>query len=156
MSSFIIWIRLLYMLPALQLTPRTKDTKLWMSSLWCLIEFIDWRYSQSCWYFRHLALHSVSLIFLRLTLSLGGVGTCSEVLVKRNIRNDDIDLLWWCLERDRVYLASLESLDNGKPYNDAYMVDLGMAIKCYRYYAGQHSRLQGCFWKSVDGGTFQF
>ncbi len=19
---------------------------------WCLIEFIDWRYSQSCWYFR--------------------------------------------------------------------------------------------------------
>ncbi len=23
-----------------------------MSSLWCLIEFIDWRYSQSCWYFR--------------------------------------------------------------------------------------------------------
>jgi acyl-CoA reductase-like NAD-dependent aldehyde dehydrogenase len=65
----------------------------------------------------------------------GGVGTCSEVLVKRNIRNDDIDLL----ERDRVYLASLESLDNGKPYNDAYMVDLGMAIKCYRYYAGQQS-----------------
>jgi hypothetical protein len=21
---------------------------------WCLIEFIDWRYSQSCWYFRTL------------------------------------------------------------------------------------------------------
>jgi hypothetical protein len=21
---------------------------------WCLIEFIDWRYSQSCWYFRPL------------------------------------------------------------------------------------------------------
>jgi aldehyde dehydrogenase (NAD+) len=42
-----------------------------------------------------------------------------------------------------VYLASLESLDNGKPYNDAYMVDLGMAIKCYRYYAGQQSRLLG-------------
>jgi aldehyde dehydrogenase (NAD+) len=42
-----------------------------------------------------------------------------------------------------VYLASLESLDNGKPYGDAYMVDLGMAIKCYRYYAGQQSRLHG-------------
>ncbi len=39
-------------------------------------------------------------------------------------------------ERDRVYLASLESLDNGKPYGDAYMADLGLTIKCYRYYAG--------------------
>ncbi len=38
-------------------------------------------------------MHSVSLIFLRLTLSLGGVVTCSEVLVKRNITSDDID---WC------------------------------------------------------------
>jgi aldehyde dehydrogenase (NAD+) len=35
-----------------------------------------------------------------------------------------------------VYLASLESLDNGKPYGDAYMADLGLTIKCYRYYAG--------------------
>jgi len=54
----------------------------------------------------------------------------------------DLNLLLWvdrhyCLERDRVYLASLESLDNGKPYGDAYMADLGLTIKCYRYYAGQ-------------------
>jgi hypothetical protein len=27
-----------------------KDTKCRL--YWCLIEFIDWRYSQSCWYFR--------------------------------------------------------------------------------------------------------
>jgi len=42
------------------------------------------------------------------------------------------------IERDRVYLASLESLDNGKPFGDAYMADLNLAIKCYRYYAGQY------------------
>jgi hypothetical protein len=30
-----------------------KDTKAKCRRLnWCLIEFIDWRYSQSCWYFR--------------------------------------------------------------------------------------------------------
>ena len=40
-----------------------------------------------------------------------------------------------------MYLASLESLDNGKPYGDAYMADLGLTIKCYRYYAGQLSRV---------------
>ena len=36
------------------------------------------------------------------------------------------------MERDREYLASLESLDNGKPYNDAFNVDLGLVIKCFR------------------------
>ncbi len=29
-----------------------KDTKPKCRLYWCLIEFIDWRYSQSCWYFR--------------------------------------------------------------------------------------------------------
>ncbi len=28
-----------------------KDTKTKRRLYWCLIEFIDWRYSQSCWYF---------------------------------------------------------------------------------------------------------
>ena len=40
------------------------------------------------------------------------------------------------VERDRVYLASLESLDNGKTYADAYNIDLNVTIKVYRYYAG--------------------
>ena len=30
-----------------------KDTKTKCRPYWCLIEFIDWRDSQSCWYFRH-------------------------------------------------------------------------------------------------------
>ncbi len=29
-----------------------KDTKTKCRLYWCFIEFIDWRYSQSCWYFR--------------------------------------------------------------------------------------------------------
>ncbi len=28
-----------------------KDTTVNVVIYWCLIEFIDWRYSQSCWYF---------------------------------------------------------------------------------------------------------
>ena len=37
------------------------------------------------------------------------------------------------MERDRVYLASLESLDNGKPFQDAFNIDLSLTIKCLRY-----------------------
>ncbi|VDP93170.1 unnamed protein product [Echinostoma caproni] len=33
------------------------------------------------------------------------------------------------IERDRIYLASLESLDNGKPFLDAYHADLNLVIK---------------------------
>lgn len=33
------------------------------------------------------------------------------------------------MERDRVYIASLETLDNGKPFNDAYNVDLELSIR---------------------------
>jgi hypothetical protein len=29
-----------------------KDTETKCRLYWCLVEFIDWRYSQSCWYFR--------------------------------------------------------------------------------------------------------
>eukprot|EP00092_Neocalanus_flemingeri_P038790 GFUD01042233.1.p1 GENE.GFUD01042233.1~~GFUD01042233.1.p1 ORF type:complete len:493 (+),score=173.66 GFUD01042233.1:96-1574(+) len=47
------------------------------------------------------------------------------------------------MERDRVYLASLESLDNGKPFNDAFNIDLSLSIKCYRYYAGWADKTHG-------------
>jgi hypothetical protein len=35
-----------------QITTKTPNPKVHL--YWCLLEFIDWRYSQSCWYFRHL------------------------------------------------------------------------------------------------------
>ncbi|XP_050293876.1 aldehyde dehydrogenase, mitochondrial [Anthonomus grandis grandis] len=40
------------------------------------------------------------------------------------------------LERDAVYVASLETLDNGKPFTASYSVDVAMAIKTLRYMAG--------------------
>lgn len=40
------------------------------------------------------------------------------------------------LERDRTYLASLETLDNGKPFSASYYADLPMSIKHLRYFAG--------------------
>lgn len=47
------------------------------------------------------------------------------------------------IERDRVKLATLESLDNGKPYGEAFNVDLNLVIKCFRYYAGFCDKLHG-------------
>ncbi|CCD72650.1 Aldehyde dehydrogenase domain-containing protein [Caenorhabditis elegans] len=47
------------------------------------------------------------------------------------------------MERDRVILASLESLDNGKPYKEAYNIDLPISIKTFRYYAGYADKNHG-------------
>ncbi|KHJ91021.1 aldehyde dehydrogenase family protein [Oesophagostomum dentatum] len=47
------------------------------------------------------------------------------------------------MERDRVILASLESLDNGKPYAVAYNADVPMSIACIRYYAGWADKNHG-------------
>ncbi|XP_014665489.1 PREDICTED: LOW QUALITY PROTEIN: aldehyde dehydrogenase, mitochondrial-like [Priapulus caudatus] len=47
------------------------------------------------------------------------------------------------IERDSVYLASLETLDNGKPYNIAYIADVNLTIKCLRYYAGWTDKIHG-------------
>ncbi|VDK27472.1 unnamed protein product [Gongylonema pulchrum] len=56
------------------------------------------------------------------------------------------------MERDRVYLASLETLDNGKPYSIAYNADLGLSIACIRYYAGWADKNHG---KTIPiGGNF--
>jgi len=47
------------------------------------------------------------------------------------------------VQRDRVKIASLETLDNGKPYSQAYKVDLEGAVKVLRYYAGIADKLVG-------------
>uniref|UniRef100_A0A914LV57 Aldehyde dehydrogenase domain-containing protein n=1 Tax=Meloidogyne incognita TaxID=6306 RepID=A0A914LV57_MELIC len=47
------------------------------------------------------------------------------------------------IERDAVELASLETLDNGKPYKDAYLADLPLSIAVYRYYAGWADKNHG-------------
>lgn len=59
------------------------------------------------------------------------------------------------MERDRVYLASLETLDNGKPYFMSYNVDVPMAIDNLRYYAGWADKNHGKV-IPVDGDFFVY
>jgi len=47
------------------------------------------------------------------------------------------------IERDQKYLSELETLDNGKPQNIGFNVDLVLTIKCYRYYAGWTDKIEG-------------
>ncbi|KAJ3665776.1 hypothetical protein Zmor_001251 [Zophobas morio] len=47
------------------------------------------------------------------------------------------------MERDAAYLASLETLDNGKPYHVAYPVDILSSIKVFRYMAGWADKNHG-------------
>lgn len=47
------------------------------------------------------------------------------------------------IERDIDYLASLETLDNGKPFAISKAVDLPLTIKHLRYYAGWADKIHG-------------
>ncbi|XP_012272980.1 aldehyde dehydrogenase, mitochondrial [Orussus abietinus] len=47
------------------------------------------------------------------------------------------------LERDSVYLASLETFDNGKPYSTAYGFDVASSIGTLRYCAGWADKNHG-------------
>jgi len=59
------------------------------------------------------------------------------------------------IERDSEYIASLETLDNGKPYTDSINVDVPMSVKCLRYYAGWADKIHG---KTIpiDGSFFNY
>ncbi|HKA07309.1 MAG TPA: aldehyde dehydrogenase family protein [Gemmataceae bacterium] len=47
------------------------------------------------------------------------------------------------IEANSEELATLESLDNGKPYADSLNIDLPLTVKCYRYYAGWSDKVHG-------------
>ncbi|KAJ8911198.1 hypothetical protein NQ315_004418 [Exocentrus adspersus] len=47
------------------------------------------------------------------------------------------------IERDAPYIASLETLDNGKPYRDSYSIDVLGSIKVLRYMAGWSDKNHG-------------
>jgi aldehyde dehydrogenase (NAD+) len=47
------------------------------------------------------------------------------------------------IEKHADELATLESLDNGKPRHVARAADLPLVIACYRYYAGWADKIQG-------------
>jgi len=60
------------------------------------------------------------------------------------------------VEKNRTWLAELESLDNGKPQHVADGVDIGFVIECYRYYAGWADKCGGKVIKPTrdTGNTF--
>lgn len=68
-------------------------------------------------------------------------------------RGELINKLADLIERDAVHIASLETLDNGKPFKDSYRFDIPSAIKCLRYFAGWSDKIQG---KTIpiDGNFF--
>ncbi|XP_069138657.1 aldehyde dehydrogenase 1A1-like [Argopecten irradians] len=47
------------------------------------------------------------------------------------------------LERDRLYISSLEVMDNGKPFRDMYLNDYSMILNTIRYYAGWTDKICG-------------
>nr|KAG5709884.1 hypothetical protein BaRGS_029926 [Batillaria attramentaria] len=59
------------------------------------------------------------------------------------------------IERDRQYLASLETLDSGKVYWHSFNTDLSLVIKCYRYYAGWAGKNSGKTLE-IDGDYFSY
>ncbi|XP_015225136.1 PREDICTED: retinal dehydrogenase 2-like [Cyprinodon variegatus] len=47
------------------------------------------------------------------------------------------------VERDSVYLATIESLNSGKPFLPTLFVDLQATIKTLRYFAGYADKIHG-------------
>ena len=47
------------------------------------------------------------------------------------------------IEKNAAELAALETLDNGKPINDAMAADIPLVIDCLRYYAGWADKIHG-------------
>jgi len=59
------------------------------------------------------------------------------------------------IERDANYLASLETLDNGKPFTASFHADVALSLKTYRYYAGWADKNHGKV-IPVDGNYFTY
>ncbi|VVC33461.1 Aldehyde dehydrogenase N-terminal domain,Aldehyde dehydrogenase, cysteine active [Cinara cedri] len=59
------------------------------------------------------------------------------------------------IQRDAVYLASLEALDNGKPYNVALSDDVPATINVLRYYASWADKNHGKV-TPIDGNYFAY
>eukprot|EP00069_Balaena_mysticetus_P010585 bmy_20774T0 len=59
------------------------------------------------------------------------------------------------IERDRLLLATMESMNGGKLFSDAYLMDLGGCIKTLRYCAGWADKIQGRT-IPIDGNFFTY
>jgi len=59
------------------------------------------------------------------------------------------------IEQHQTELATIESMDNGKPFQIAYAADIALCIKCIRYYAGWADKNHGKV-IPVDGPYFNY
>lgn len=82
---------------------------------------------------------------------LGSPWRTTDATERQNLMLRLADLI----ERDRNYIASLETLDNGKPFSAAFAVDVELAIKCYRYHAGWANKNGGKV-VPMDGNFFSY
>uniref|UniRef100_A0A8C5VB07 aldehyde dehydrogenase (NAD(+)) n=1 Tax=Microcebus murinus TaxID=30608 RepID=A0A8C5VB07_MICMU len=59
------------------------------------------------------------------------------------------------IERDRLLLATMEAMDSGKIFSNAYLMDLGGCIKALHYCAGWADKIQG---RTIpaDGNIFTY
>ncbi|XP_047392082.1 retinal dehydrogenase 2 isoform X2 [Sciurus carolinensis] len=87
----------------------------------------------------------------RLAFSLGSVWRRMDASERGRLLDKLADLV----ERDRAFLATMESLNGGKPFLQAFYVDLQGVIKTLRYYAGWADKIHGMT-IPVDGDYFTF
>lgn len=87
----------------------------------------------------------------RLAFSIGSVWRRMDASERGRLLSKLADLV----ERDLVILATIESLDSGKPFLQAFYVDLQGVIKTLRYYAGWADKIHGIT-IPVDGDYFTF
>ncbi|XP_076863777.1 retinal dehydrogenase 2 [Brachyhypopomus gauderio] len=87
----------------------------------------------------------------RLAFSLGSLWREMDSSERGRLLSTLADLV----ERDRAYLATLESLDTGKPFLSSYFVDLQGTIKTLRYFAGWADKIHGSS-IPTDGGYLSF
>ncbi|XP_048252474.1 aldehyde dehydrogenase, mitochondrial-like [Haliotis rufescens] len=85
----------------------------------------------------------------RKAMEFGSIWQKMDASQRGRLLNKLADLL----ERDIGYIASLDVLDNGKPYKDAFFVDTGSCVNILRYYAGTADKICG---KTIpiDGAYF--
>uniref|UniRef100_A0A4X2KDV6 Aldehyde dehydrogenase domain-containing protein n=1 Tax=Vombatus ursinus TaxID=29139 RepID=A0A4X2KDV6_VOMUR len=87
----------------------------------------------------------------RLAFSLGSVWRRMDASERGRLLDKLADLV----ERDRAVLSTMESLNGGKPFLQAFYVDLQGVIKTLRYYAGWADKIHGMT-IPVDGDYFTF
>uniref|UniRef100_A0A3B3TI95 Aldehyde dehydrogenase 1 family, member A2 n=1 Tax=Poecilia latipinna TaxID=48699 RepID=A0A3B3TI95_9TELE len=75
----------------------------------------------------------------RLAFSLGSVWRKMDASERGRLLAKLADLV----ERDSVYLATIESLNSGKPFLPTLFVDLQATIKTLRYFAGYADKIHG-------------